>query len=134
MGLFDPSQIANLVGQIGGNHQQAAQLLQGLAGQGQQVDTSQHGDMLQQMGIDPQQLEQGGYQQHFDAQNQSGFQGYQAGGDMGNQQFGNNDPFGGQQQGGYGQGQGYGQNQGYSDQGYADQGGQDQGYQQGGNF
>lgn len=113
MGLFDPSQIANLVGQIGGNHQQAAQMLQGLAGQGQQVDTSQHADMLQQMGIDPQHLDNGGYDQHLNAQNQSGFQGYQSGGDMSNQQFGGgNDPFGGQQ------------GQGYQDQG--------QGYQQGG--
>lgn len=114
MGLFNPSQIANLVGQIGGNHQQAAQLLQGLAGQGQQVDTSQHGDMLQQMGIDPNQLDNGGYDQHLDAQNQSGFQGYQGGGDMSNQQFGGNDPFGGQggqndQNGGYLQDQGQGQ-------------------------
>jgi len=86
MGLFDPHQIANLVGQLGGDHQQAAQQLQDLAGQGQQVDTSAHGGMLQQMGIDPQQLDGGGYQQHLDQQSDPNFQGYQPGGSLGDQQ------------------------------------------------
>ena len=93
MGLFDPQQIMNLVGQMGGNQQQAGQMLQGLMGSGQQVDTAQHGGMLQQLGIDPQQLDNGGYQQHFDNQAQGG--GYQQ--DQG-------------QQGGYDHGQ---QGQGY---------------------
>lgn len=85
---FDPSQILNLVGQLGGNHQQAARMLQNVTGQ---IDPNQHSGMLQQLGIDPQQLASGGYQQHLDAQNQPGYQGAQQGG------------FGGQ--GGYDQGQ-----------------------------
>jgi hypothetical protein len=110
---FDPSQILNLVGQLGGNQQQAAQMLQNVTGQ---IDPNQHSGMLQQLGIDPQHLASGGYQQHFEAQNQSGYQGAgQSGG------------FGGQ--GGYDQG---GQ-QGYGSQGGYDQGGQ-QGYDQGQNY
>lgn len=77
MPLFDVHQIANLVQQLGGNHQQAAQQLQNM--QGQQVDPNQHSDMLQNMGIDPQQLQNGGYDQHINAQSDPGFQGYQAG-------------------------------------------------------
>ena len=76
MPTYDPSQIANLVGQLGGDHQQASQKLQSMSGQ---IDPSQHGDMLQQMGIDPQKLQNGEYQQHLDAQDQPGFQGYQSG-------------------------------------------------------
>lgn len=74
--------------------------------------------MLQQLGIDPQHLDRGGYQEHLDAQNQPGFQGYGA-------------PQGGQR--GYGT-QGYGtQGGGYQDQdgGYQDQGG---GYQEQGGY
>jgi len=66
----------NLVGQLGGDHQQAAQQLQGMG----QVDTQQHAGMLSGLGVDPQQLENGGYQQHFDAQQQKGFAGDQSGG------------------------------------------------------
>lgn len=83
---FDPHQIANLVGQLGGDHSQAAEKLQDLASQGQQVDPQQHSDLLQQVGVDPQQLQDGGYQNHFDAQNEPGFSGYQAGQDFGGQQ------------------------------------------------
>ncbi len=74
---FDPHQIMNLVGQLGGNHQQAAQQLQGL----DQVDPQQHAGMLSGLGVDPQQLQNGGYQQHLDTQQQPNFQGYQPGGD-----------------------------------------------------
>jgi len=73
----------NLVGQLGGNNQRAGQMLQGLIGQGQQVDTSQHAGMLQQLGIDPQHLDNGGYQQHFDNQAQQGG-GYDQGQQQGN--------------------------------------------------
>ena len=114
MGLFDPQQIMNLVGQLGGNNQQAGQLLQGLMGQGQQVDTDQHAGMLQQLGIDPQHLDNGGYQQHLDNQGQQAGNGQ--GGFDPNQQGGFGQQQGGydQQQGGYDQGQqgGYDQQQG----------------------
>ena len=122
----------NLVGQLGGDHEQAAQQLQGV----DQVDPQQHAGMLQQLGVDPQQLQNGGYQQHFDAQQQPGFQGYQPGGNYTDQNpsFDTASHQGyGQQQGG--QDQGYGQQQGGQDQGYGQQqGGQDPGYgqQQGG--
>ncbi len=79
---FDVHQIMNLVGQLGGNHQQAAQQLQGMG----QVDPQQHAGLLNNLGIDPQQLQNGGYQQHFDAQQQSGFNGYQPGQDYESQQ------------------------------------------------
>lgn len=87
MPTFDPHKIANLVGQLGGNHQQAAQKLSNVGGQ---VDPQQHADLLQQVGVDPQQLQSGGYRQHLDKQNQPGFEGYQAGGDLSRQnpQFG----------------------------------------------
>lgn len=106
---FDPHQIMNLVGQLGGNHQQAAQQLQGLG----QVDPQQHAGMLDQLGVDPQQLQNGGYQQHLDAQQQPDFQGYQAGGDYTSQQPSFSDQSaggyeqGGQEQGGEEQGGGY---------------------------
>jgi hypothetical protein len=93
---FDPHQIMNLVGQLGGDHQQAAQQLQGL----DQVDPQQHAGMLNQLGVDPQQLQSGGYQQHLDAQQEPDFQGYQPGGDYSSQQ----PSFSGQQGGGYEQG------------------------------
>jgi len=128
---FDPSTIMNLVGQLGGDHQQAAQQLQGMG----QVDPEQHAGLLSGLGVDPQQLQNGGYQQHFDAQQQPGFGGYQPGGNYGDQQptF---DTSGQQSYGqqGYGQGggeQGYGeQQQGGSEQGYGEQqqGGSEQGY------
>lgn len=79
---FDVHSILNLVGQLGGNHQAAAQAFQGT----DQVDPNQHADTLQQFGIDPQQLQSGGYQQHFDNQQQPDFQGYQPGQDPTNQQ------------------------------------------------
>ena len=94
---FDVHQIMNLVGQLGGNHQQAAQQLQGMG----QVDPQQDAGLLSNLGVDTQQLQNGGYQQHFDAQQQPGFNGYQPGQDYTSQQpsFGGGyDP---QQQGGY---------------------------------
>jgi hypothetical protein len=128
MGMFDPQQIANLVGQVGGNHQQATQMLQGLLNSGQQVDTNQHADLLQQVGIDPQHLANGGYQEHLDAQNQPGFQNVQSG-SAGQMQSG----YGQQQQGG-----GYGQQSGGYDQqqggGYQQQGGGYDQQQQGGGY
>lgn len=118
MPSFDLHSIANLVGQLGGNHQQAAQQLSGLGQQQIDPNDPQHANALQQMGVDPQQLQNGGYDQHLDDQNQPGFQGYQAGQDLGQQspQFGGDPMQQGQQygqdpnmsqsgQGGYGQGQ-----------------------------
>ncbi len=101
---FDTSQVLNLVGQLGGDHQQAAQQLQGM----DQVDPQQHAGLLNQIGVDPQQLQNGGYQQHLDAQQQSGFNGYQQGQDYAQQQQGGG-------QGGYDQQQGGGQG-GYDQQ------------------
>jgi hypothetical protein len=95
---FDPQQIMNLVGQLGGDHQQAAQQLQGM----DQIDPQQHSGLLEQFGIDPQHLENGGYQQHLDAQQQPAFQGYQPGADYASQQ-----PSFSGQAGGYDQGGGY---------------------------
>jgi hypothetical protein len=92
---FDPQQIMNLVGQLGGDHQQAAQQLQGM----DQVDPQQHSGLLNQFGIDPQQLQNGGYQQHLDAQQHPSFEGYQPGGDYTEQQ-----PSFSGQAGGYGSG------------------------------
>jgi hypothetical protein len=104
--VFDPHQIMNLVGQLGGDHQQAAQQLQGL----DQVDPQQHSGLLNQLGVDPQQLQSGGYQQHLDAQQQPDFQGYQQGGDYTSQQ----PSFSGGPGGGYDQGQSGGYDQGES--------------------
>ncbi len=118
---FDPSTIMNLVGQLGGDHQQAAQQLQGMG----QVDPEQHAGMLSGLGVDPQQLQNGGYQQHFDAQQQPGFGGYQPGGNYGDQQ----PTFDTSGQQSYGQ-QGYGQ--GGGEQGYGEQQQGGQGYGQGG--
>ncbi len=100
---FDVSQVLNLVGQLGGDHQQAAQQLQGM----DQVDPQQHAGLLNQVGVDPQQLQNGGYQQHLDAQQQPGFNGYQQGQDYAQQQ----PSFGGgeSRQGGHDQQQGGGQ-------------------------
>ena len=149
---FDPSTIMNLVGQLGGDHQQAAQQLQGMG----QVDSQQHAGMLSGLGVDPQQLENGGYQQHFDAQQQPGFAGYQPGAgnytdqqpsfDTSRGQGYSQQQDGGQEQGyaqgaqeqGYGQvgqeqGYGYGEQQGGGqEQGYGQGGGQEQGFDQGG--
>jgi len=126
---FDPSTIMNLVGQLGGDHQQAAQQLQGIG----QVDSQQHAGMLSGLGVDPQQLENGGYQQHFDAQQQPGFAGYQPGGGNYTDQQPNFDTSRGQ---GYSQQQGGGQEQGYGqggqEQGFDQGSGQEQGYGQGG--
>ena len=72
---FDIHEILNLVGQLGGDHQQAAQEL---TGQGQ-IDPQHHAGLLQKLGIDPQQLAGGGYDQHLQAQQAAGFGGYQPG-------------------------------------------------------
>jgi len=116
---FDASQVLNLVGQLGGDHQQAAQQLQGM----DQVDPQQHAGLLNQIGVDPQQLQNGGYQQHLDSQQQPGFNGYQQGQDYAQQQpsFGGGEP----RQGGYDQQQGGGQG-GYDQQQQGGQGGYDQ--------
>lgn len=81
MPSFDPHQIANLVGQLGGDHQQAAQALSNVGGQIDPNDP-QHASMLQQVGVDPRQLQNGGYDQHLDNQDEPGFQGYQPGADL----------------------------------------------------
>ncbi len=120
---LDPSTIMNLVGQLGGDHQQAAQQLQGMG----QVDPEQHAGLLSGLGVDPQQLQNGGYQQHFDAQQQPGFGGYQPGGNYGDQQ----PTFDTSGQQSYGQ-QGYGQGGGEQGYGEQQQGGQGYGEQQGG--
>jgi len=93
---FDTHQVLNLVGQLGGNHQQAAQQFSGM----DQIDPQQHAGMLQQAGIDPQQLQSGGYDQQLQAQNDPNFNGYQAGMDPTQQQ----PDFSGYQQGGGQQG------------------------------
>lgn len=106
MPTFDLHSIANLVGQLGGDHQQAAQALSNLPGQQNDPSNPQHADMLQQMGVDPQQLQNGPYQQHLDNQSQPGFQGYQPGQDLTQQdaQFdAGNDQYGQAQQGEQGQ-------------------------------
>ena len=114
----------NLVGQLGGDRQQAAQQLQGMG----QVDPEQHAGLLSGLGVDPQQLQSGGYQQHFDAQQQPGFGGYQPGGNYGDQQptFDTSGQQGYSQQS-YGQ-QGYGQGGGEQGYGEQQQGGQQQSY------
>ena len=96
---FDTHQILNLVGQLGGDHQQAAQQFSGT----NQIDPQQHAAQLQQFGVDPQQLSNGGYDQHLQAQNDPSFGGYQPGFDPNQQQP---DFSGYQQQGGFGQQQG----------------------------
>jgi len=114
---FDVGQVLNLVGQLGGNHQQAAQQMQGM----QEVDPQQHAGLLNQFGVDPQQLQNGGYQQHLDAQQQPGFGGYQSGQDYSQQQpsFSQDGEQGYGQQSGQGSEQGYGQQSGQgSEQGY----------------
>ncbi len=74
--MFSPQSILNLIGQLGGNHQQAAQQMQGMGLQNGQIDPNQHAGFLSRFGINPQQLQQGGYLQHFQAQRQGNFQGY----------------------------------------------------------
>lgn len=59
MAQFDASQIIGLVSQMGGDHQAAGSLLRSVLGQGEQVDTDQHADLLHQLGIDPMQLATG---------------------------------------------------------------------------
>jgi len=98
------------------------------------VNSQQHAGLLNQLGVDPQQLESGGYQQHFDSQQQPGFAGYQSGGGSYADQQPTFDTSGRQ---GYGQQQGYeqqggGQEQGYGQGGGQEQGGQGYGEQQGG--
>jgi len=66
---FDVGQIIGLVKQLGGDHQQAAQQLQGVG----QVDPGEHAGLLSRLGVDPQRLQGGGYQQQFDAQQQGGY-------------------------------------------------------------
>jgi hypothetical protein len=122
---FDAMQIINLVGQMGGNHQQAAQQMHGMG----EVDPQQHAGLLGRFGLDPQQLQNGGYQQHFDAQQQPGFGGYQQGQDFGQQRpdFGRGGQGGYEQQGGqggYDQGGRGGYDQQGSQGGYDQQGGQ----------
>jgi hypothetical protein len=119
---FDLGQIVNLVGQLGGDHSQALQKLQGVGGQ---VDPQQHGGLLQELGIDPDRLAGGGYQQHLDAQQQAGFQGYDQGGYSGQQGgFQDQDGFSGQQGGYQDRGGGFEHRQDYQQGGgYQDQGG-----------
>jgi hypothetical protein len=80
--MLNVHQILNLVGQLGGNHQQAAQQFAGL----DHVDPQQHSGILQQAGVDPNQLASGGYDQHLQAQNDPKFNGYQPGQDPKQQQ------------------------------------------------
>ena len=103
---FNVGQIIHLVEQLGGDRQQAAEQFQGM----QEVDPQQHGGLLSQFGIDPQQLASGGYQQHLDAQQGGygdqggGFGDQQQGGEFDEQRGGYGDQdggFGDQQQGGY---------------------------------
>ena len=78
---FETHQVLNLIGQQGGDHQGAAQAFQGM----DQVDPNQHGQMLQQFGVDPQELQSGGYDQELNEQQQPGFHGYQPGQDPASQ-------------------------------------------------
>jgi hypothetical protein len=50
----------------------AVQQLQGM----NQVEPQQHAGLLNRIGVDPPQLQGGGYQQHLDAQQQEGEQRY----------------------------------------------------------
>ncbi len=113
---FNPTQIMNLIGQLGGNHQQAAQQMQGMG----QIDPQQHSGLLSRFGIDPQRLQNGGYQQHFNYQRNPGFQGYQPDYDAG------------QQQPNFDQQQDYGQQQDYDGGGQRDFDGGGQDYDGGG--
>lgn len=58
---FQVSHIIELVKSLGGDHQHAAQALSGM----DTVDPSQHGDLLQSVGVDPQQLASGGFDQQL---------------------------------------------------------------------
>jgi hypothetical protein len=111
---YNPTQIANLAGQLGGDPQRAAQQLQQVGGQ---IDPEQHADTLRGMGIDPRKLQNGDYQQHLDAQKQPGFQsarGGDASGQMGQGGMGQDSRSGMGQRGQSGKGQdaqsGMGQN------------------------
>ena len=66
MPSFDIHQIANLVGQLGGDQQQAKQMLSKVGGLIDPTDP-QHAKMLQQLGVDPQALQSGAYKQHLES-------------------------------------------------------------------
>jgi hypothetical protein len=68
MSSFDIHQIANLVEQLGGDQHQAKQMLSKVGGH--QIDPSdpQHAKVLQQLGVDPQALQSGGYARHLAGQ------------------------------------------------------------------
>jgi hypothetical protein len=71
MATFSTDQVVSLIQSLGGNSQQAQQVL----GQLDHVDTDQHADLLNQLGVDPNQLASGGYQQQLgDVANKLGSQ------------------------------------------------------------
>lgn len=71
MPSFDIHQIVNLVGKLGGDQQQAQQMLAKL--DGHQIDPSdpQHAKVLQQLGVDPQALQNGSYARHLEGEDQT---------------------------------------------------------------
>lgn len=66
MRLFDVSKIVNLVSELGGDHQQASQHLSSALGPGEQVDSQRHGNLLEQLDLNPQLLHEGRYGEHLD--------------------------------------------------------------------
>ena len=68
MPSFDIHQIANLVEQLGGDQQQAKQMLSKVDGHHIDPSDPQHAKVLQQLGVDPQALQSGGYARHLEIQ------------------------------------------------------------------
>lgn len=68
MSSFDINQIADLVGQLGGNQQQATQMLAKIDGHKIDPSDPQHAKVLQQLGVDPEELRSGGYARHLQDQ------------------------------------------------------------------
>jgi hypothetical protein len=66
MSSFDINQIANLVERLGGNQQQAKQMLAKIDGHRVDPSDPQHAKLLQQLGVDPQELQNGGYARHLE--------------------------------------------------------------------
>ena len=68
MSSFDIDQIAKLVERLCGNRQQTGQILAKLDGHRIDPSDPQHARLLQQFGVDPQELQSGGYARHLEGQ------------------------------------------------------------------
>jgi hypothetical protein len=66
MSSFDINQIADLVERLGGDKQQAKQMLAKVDGHRIDPSDPQHAKVLQQLGVDPQELQSGGYARHLE--------------------------------------------------------------------